>query len=133
MLISQPTNKFMLVLLVTTSLLVPTAHGRETVVKPGDTLWSIAKHSLASESTTVAQQAIAILNLNPTAFTGGNMNRMLHGAMLKLPTEQQVEAIDSRHASKMAHWRKGTKPDALDSQTVTVIRGSSIEEIKIPL
>ena len=41
---------------------------------------------------------IAIQALNPDAFADGNINRLLSGQILRLPTEQEIRAIDAAEA-----------------------------------
>ncbi len=58
-------------------------------VARGDTLWSIANRVKPAGSTT--QQAMsAILRANPDAFVGGDINRLLAGATLKLPVSEDM-------------------------------------------
>ncbi|UTW09967.1 FimV/HubP family polar landmark protein [Pseudomonas benzenivorans] len=74
-----------------------------------DTLWEIAQRVPGG---TVHQAMLAIQDLNPDAFIGGNINRMKSGQVLRLPDEQQVkrrsqaEAI-AQVASQNAAWREG--------------------------
>ena len=51
-------------------------------VKPGETLWSIAKHVGATDVTAFMDQ---VLIANPDAFAGGDRNRLKIGAILHLP------------------------------------------------
>ncbi|WP_439888981.1 FimV/HubP family polar landmark protein [Pseudomonas sp. MBLB4123] len=74
-----------------------------------DTLWEIARRVPGG---TVHQAMLAIQDLNPDAFIGGNINRMKSGQVLRLPDEQQLkrrsqaEAI-AQVASQNAAWREG--------------------------
>ncbi|MGA6096877.1 FimV/HubP family polar landmark protein [Stutzerimonas marianensis] len=84
--------------------------GNEYKVTPNDTLWEIAER--ARQGGTVHQAMLAIQDLNPDAFIGGNINRMKNGQVLRLPTEEQVrsrsqaEAIQ-QVAQQNASWRQG--------------------------
>lgn len=75
-----------------------------------DTLWDIAQRNRASGS--VHQAMLAIQDLNPDAFVGGNINRLKSGQVLRMPTEQQIasrsqsEAI-AQVAAQNAAWRSG--------------------------
>ncbi|MDP3367284.1 MAG: FimV/HubP family polar landmark protein, partial [Pseudomonas sp.] len=74
-----------------------------------DTLWEIAQRVGGGS---VNQAMLAIQDLNPDAFIGGNINRMKSGQVLRLPDEQQIrsrsnaEAI-AQVAEQNAAWREG--------------------------
>src|SRR5690606_5450197 len=59
----------------------------EHKVTPNETLWEIAEG--ARQGGTVHQAMLAIQDLNPDAFIGGNINRMKNGQVLRLPTAEQ--------------------------------------------
>lgn len=75
-----------------------------------DTLWEIAQRARAGGS--VHQAMLAIQDLNPDAFVGGNINRLKSGQVLRLPDEQQIksraqgEAI-AQVAEQNSAWREG--------------------------
>ncbi|MBS7662999.1 FimV family protein [Pseudomonas lalucatii] len=83
--------------------------GNEYKTTANDTLWEIARRVPGG---TVHQAMLAIQDLNPDAFIGGNINRMKSGQVLRLPDEQQLqrrsqaEAI-AQVASQNAAWREG--------------------------
>lgn len=87
--------------------------GDQYKVTPNDTLWEVAER--ARQGGTVHQAMLAIQDLNPDAFIGGNINRMKNGQVLRLPTEEQVrsrsqaEAIQ-QVAQQNASWRQGAGP-----------------------
>ncbi|WAC43670.1 peptigoglycan-binding protein LysM [Pseudomonas sp. SL4(2022)] len=84
--------------------------GNEYKTTANDTLWEIAQRARAGGS--VHQAMLAIQDLNPDAFVGGNINRLKNGQVLRLPDEQQVksrsqgEAI-AQVAEQNAAWREG--------------------------
>ena len=84
--------------------------GNEYKTTANDTLWEIAQRASAGGS--VHQAMLAIQDLNPDAFIGGNINRLKNGQVLRLPDEQQVksrsqgEAI-AQVAEQNAAWREG--------------------------
>jgi len=86
-----------------------TGQGEQYKVTPNDTLWEIAER--ARQGGTVHQAMLAIQDLNPDAFIGGNINRMKNGQVLRLPTAEQVasrsqaEAIQ-QVAQQNASWRQ---------------------------
>lgn len=74
-----------------------------------DTLWEIARRVPGGS---VHQTMLAIQDLNPDAFVGGNINRLKSGQVLRLPDEQQIksraqaEAI-AQVAEQNSAWREG--------------------------
>lgn len=83
--------------------------GNEYRTAKNDTLWEIAQRVGGGS---VHQTMLAIQDLNPDAFIGGNINRMKSGQVLRLPDEQQIrsrsnaEAI-AQVAEQNAAWRAG--------------------------
>ncbi|RIA36312.1 pilus assembly protein FimV [Ectopseudomonas oleovorans] len=83
--------------------------GNEYRTTANDTLWEIAQRVGGGS---VNQTMLAIQDLNPDAFIGGNINRMKSGQVLRLPDEQQIrrrsnaEAI-AQVAEQTAAWREG--------------------------
>ncbi len=75
------------------------ASDRYGPVASGDTLWSIARQNRPAEDVTMDQMMIAIVELNPSAFRGGNINRLLRGAELDLPDAEQARALDAAAAA----------------------------------
>ncbi|MDN5863918.1 MAG: hypothetical protein L0I62_01685 [Gammaproteobacteria bacterium] len=78
-------------------------------VRRGDTLWGIASRLHGSAGVGVNQMIIAIYRANPQAFSG-NINRLKAGAVLKVPTREQITQVPSRVAtsqirSQNQSWR----------------------------
>ena len=88
----------------------PALQGNEYKTTANDTLWEIALRARAGGS--VHQTMLAIQDLNPDAFIGGNINRLKSGQVLRLPDEQQIrsraqgEAL-AQVAQQNAAWREG--------------------------
>jgi len=98
----------------------PSSAGNEHRVTPNDTLWEIAERT--RQGGTVHQAMLAIQDLNPDAFIGGNINRMKNGQVLRLPSAEQIanrsqaEAIE-QVAQQNASWRQGrAQPAASERQ-----------------
>ena len=62
------------------------------------TLIRIARQIRPDESVSLQQTMIAIQSLNPNAFADDNINRLLTGQILRLPTEQEIRSIDAAEA-----------------------------------
>lgn len=67
-----------------------------------DTLWRIASRYRQNPELTVYQVMVAIYELNPDAFEQNNLNLLVDGAMLKLPSERYVARIDAEKAQQRA-------------------------------
>ena len=84
--------------------------GNEYKTTANDTLWEIAQRARSGGS--VHQAMLAIQDLNPDAFIGGNINRLKSGQVLRLPDEQQVKSRAQGEAlaqvtEQNAAWREG--------------------------
>lgn len=91
---------------------------------PQDNLWEIAQDHRADASITVPQNMLAILNLNPRAFTNNNINGLKSGYILKLPTQQQALAIAPDDAQAQLNqqniaWQNRTGTTVLPTATNT--------------
>ena len=87
-----------------------TISGNEYRTTANDTLWEIAQRVGGGSS--VNQTMLAIQDLNPDAFIGGNINRMKSGQVLRLPDEQQIRSRSNAEAvaqvaEQNAAWREG--------------------------
>ncbi|MEO5345090.1 MAG: hypothetical protein H7834_01775 [Magnetococcus sp. YQC-9] len=70
-------------------------------VKEGDTLTSIARGLVSSRSVTIYQIMTAIYERNPDQFLLGNMNNLISGGMLTIPSVPEARAIPDRWARAM--------------------------------
>ncbi|QLF91867.1 FimV family protein [Pseudomonas sp. ABC1] len=75
-----------------------------------DTLWEIAARNRRGGS--VQQTMLAIQELNPGAFINGNINLLKTGAVLRLPSAEQVASLPQRQAiarvaEQNASWKQG--------------------------
>ena len=85
------------------------ADGSGYTVKSGDTLSAIAGRNLAS-GVTIEQLMIAIQRANPSAFIGGNINRLRSGVTLNVPSANDAQSINQNNATsevraQTASWR----------------------------
>lgn len=68
--------------------------GRLSVAK-GNTLWSIAGRNSPSNQLTIYQTMMAIQALNKDAFYSDNINLLKEGAILRLPTADQIALFNN--------------------------------------
>lgn len=103
--------------------------GEQYRVTPNDTLWEIAER--ARQGGTVHQAMLAIQDLNPDAFIGGNINRMKNGQVLRLPSAEQIgsrsqsEAIQ-QVAQQNASWRQATASSAAGTRQLDATQRDSV-------
>ena len=67
-------------------------------VRRAETLWSIADRA-RPEDVSINRMMLAVYRSNPRAF-GGNMNVLLAGATLQLPTSSDLEQLTARVANE---------------------------------
>lgn len=63
-------------------------------VQKGNTLWSIAGANKPTNQLTIYQTMMAIQALNKDAFYANNINLLREGAVLRLPTREQIELFN---------------------------------------
>lgn len=78
--------------------------GQLNVVK-GNTLWSIAGQNRPTNQLTIYQTMMAIQALNKDAFYSDNINLLKEGAILRLPTQDQI-ALFNQSISKEEFQRQ---------------------------
>lgn len=72
-------------------------------VRRGDTLWAIASGNKPDEAVNINQMMLAIYERNPQAFDG-NINRLKAGAILRMPSTDEIRAIS--RAAALAEVRR---------------------------
>lgn len=71
----------------------------ETIETSGnDTLSDIALQVRPNTVVSMQQTMLALQELNPDAFADGNINRLRSGQVLRVPTLEEIQAIDPRDA-----------------------------------
>ena len=73
--------------------------GSRLTVKAGDTASELAVQA-KSVNVSLDQMLLAMLRSNPDAFVANNVNRLLAGAELSVPTSDQAQALDPVEARK---------------------------------
>ncbi len=79
-------------------------------VAANDTLWEIANQA-RPDGVSVNQMMVAMLHANPDAFYQNNINNLKRGVILRMPTQEELEAVDNREANtevseQYALWRE---------------------------
>ncbi len=85
------------------------------VVRRGDSLWGIAARVRPDDRLTMNQTMLAIYESNPEAF-GGNINLLKAGAMLRIPSADEIFRISRGDAltevrRQNTRWQTGAGPD----------------------
>lgn len=70
-------------------------------VKAGETLSKIAGKLGLREGGSLDQALLALLRANPDAFLGDDVNRLRQGAVLRVPSREDVAAIDAGEAAQV--------------------------------
>jgi pilus assembly protein FimV len=68
------------------------------VTGPGDTLWAIALKVRPDSSVSAQQTMLAIQKYNPDAFIDDNINLLMAGYVLRIPTLREIEEVSSASA-----------------------------------
>ncbi len=75
------------------------AEAEQTITSTdSETLSDIALRVRPNQNVSVQQTMLAIQELNPDAFIGGNINRLRSGQVLTVPSLTEIQAIDQRQA-----------------------------------
>ena len=69
-------------------------------ITSNDTLWDIARRYKPHSSVTQYQTMVAIVQANDDAFVDGNMNRMLDGFYLRIPSLQEIQMVNPEAARR---------------------------------
>ena len=103
-------------------------------VERGDTLMQIARSVEASSMITVKQKMVALIDENPDAFIDGNMNLMRQGAILRIPSERSMAALDKNkvadiYETQLLTW---TQRSAQDEDESSSTEGWTAADLAIP-
>lgn len=94
-------------------------------IDASDTLWRIASRYRQNSDLTVYQVMVAIYELNPDAFEQQNLNLLVDGETLRLPSERYIARIDAEQARLKAESDNqalaSIRPEA-DADTETNIK-----------
>ena len=89
------------------------ASGEYGPVAAGETLGEVARATRPNESVSVNQMMLALLKSNPNAFYRDNINALKRGAVLRIPSAEEISASGSARdaaaavRSQIDEWRGG--------------------------
>ncbi|MGL4250450.1 MAG: FimV/HubP family polar landmark protein [Aeromonas sp.] len=103
-------------------------------VRPTDTLWSLASKYRPSNRISIYQTMVAIYEKNPRSFADGNINHILVGSRILLPTVAEASVITdaqarARFRSDNASW-KGLSPKYLANKQAHAAKPVAAEPVK---
>ncbi|WP_421299312.1 FimV/HubP family polar landmark protein [Aeromonas veronii] len=104
-------------------------------VRPTDTLWSLASKYRPSNRVSVYQTMVAIYEKNPRSFADGNINHILVGSRILLPTAAEASVITDAEArakfrSDNASW-KGLSPKYLADKQAHTAKPAAAKPAKV--
>lgn len=90
-------------------------------IQRSETLWVIAGKVLSDNGISRNRAMIALLRANPDAFRQGNINFLKTGALLRIPTPDEIAAISETEArlaikEQMAAWRNRGRAAVADTK-----------------
>lgn len=91
------------------------APGEYGPVASGETLWEVASITRPNEAVSMNQMLLAMLRANPAAFFQDNVNALKRGAVLRIPTAEEIAAIEVAEAAaevvaQNRTWIESTQP-----------------------
>jgi len=103
---------------------------RTLKVKSGDTLSQIAQ-ALNAADISLKKMVSAIHQRNPNAFVNNNINRLKAGAVLHIPTQNELTNSSFKTAAKVALKNKPSnfKKASNEENTYTIKRGDNLSKI----
>ncbi len=97
-------------------------------VAAGETLWAIARNVRPDATLTMNQVMIAILERNPEAFVGGNVNQLLRGAELTIPGLAEMRAVNPAAAEEMIRAQMQTWQQQVARRDVPTVTEVAVPE-----
>lgn len=83
-----------------------------------EALWSIARKLVDNSTFSVNQAIMAIVKKNPQAFVRGNMNSLRKGAILNLPTKQELSQTTIAEAKQFVVSQKQNLQQGLTLESI---------------
>ena len=94
-------------------------------IRRSDTLWSIAERLRPDNGISMHQMMLALQRKNPQAFVDNNINNLMAGATLSVPSRDEILSISAADAyrettQQYAAWEEGTQSADQDAPTPEV-------------
>jgi len=77
-------------------------------VGDGQALWNIALETRPDSGVNVNQMMLALLRANPDAFINGNINRLRKGAVLRIPSREDIVSVSAAQAAMQVREQSGS-------------------------
>ncbi len=74
------------------------APGQRIEVARGDTTWSLSRDIAVANGVSINQVMLALQQSNPQAFRDNNINRLMAGAILRVPERDEMVRLSAREA-----------------------------------
>ncbi len=95
-----------------------------------DTLWSVATATRPDSRLSLYKTMTAIFALNPHAFLDGDINKMIDGSFLKIPSAAEIQATDGSALKNALTKKSGVKAKSASLTKATKPSVKSIAEDK---
>ncbi|WP_286262656.1 FimV/HubP family polar landmark protein [Thalassotalea atypica] len=109
-------------------------------INSNDTLWKIATKVRPSEKVSIYQVMQALYELNPQAFANNNINHLIDGKHLVIPTLADVRVVDENQARKKSQddakaWQSVDKTSTEEPKKIVEKSASQkdLEEAKVEI
>ncbi|WP_227368724.1 FimV family protein [Halomonas sp. M20] len=104
-------------------------HPRQLQARTGDALSILADRARRGKSATLEQAMLALLTGNPDAFSRNNINALQAGAVLDVPSPEEMNAFDADQARQ----RVREQNDAWQArhETLAAINGHEVEQAEV--
>ncbi len=94
----------------------PRYTGDTYTVRANDTLWEVALRVRPDRGTSVQQTMVALQRLNPEAFINNNINLVREGAVLRVPSAQDIRGVPAAEAINQVAAQNAEWSDSLGIQ-----------------
>ena len=108
-------------------------------VKRNETLWEVARRVRPDSDISMEQMMLALQRANPGAFIRNNINNLRRGAVLEVPTRDEIVAIGTAEARdearrQHAEWRDGrSQPAGQPDEAVAEVAAAPAPEARLQL
>lgn len=102
------------------------AAGESIPIKHGDTLYHIASEATRGTDVSINQMMVAMLAANPDAFNKDNVNGLRAGAILRIPTRDEIDRTSLARADTEVR-RQYEAWQAVKPKPATMVAGAAAE------